>query len=589
MERRDQVFSLARLFLFAVFLLLVWLVFIRHTVSIWTLVLPILAFTVLAIVHELLAQQRKRKQRAVSYYERGLERLAGRWTGWGSTGDRFLDPAHPYAADLDLFGPKSVFERLCLARTRAGEGRLALWLLQPSPQREVRARQGAVDELRSEVDLREELYLAGDDLEVGIRPEALEAWSRAPLVLTSPVERTIALALGAMAVIAIVAWVGFGTGLGPLAGVVILQLLFRFRMRHRVQRVEATADDAATDLKLLSDVLLVFERRSFATERLRELRDQLAHTPSAIEGGSSVGRSASQWIRILHREVDCLEARRNAMFAPIAFLTLWDVHFAFAIERWRGSVGTRVAEWLDSVAELEALSSLAGYAFERPDDPFPELTDEGTSFTGEEMRHPLINGAVPNSITLGSPSGSAGSDYPSLLVISGSNMSGKSTLLRTIGVLLVLAQAGAPVAARRMVVSPLSLGASIRVHDSIQGGISHFYAEILRLHQIVSLTTGDRPVLFIVDEILQGTNSHDRRLGVDAVLNTLVNRGAIGLITTHDLALAEIAESLGARARNVHFKDHLEDGKMVFDYRLRNGIVTHSNAIALMRAVGLDV
>jgi DNA mismatch repair ATPase MutS len=199
------------------------------------------------------------------------------------------------------------------------------------------------------------------------------------------------------------------------------------------------------------------------------------------------------------------------------------------------------------------------------------------------MRHPLVKDAVPNSLALDAAEG------PSLLVISGSNMSGKSTLLRTTGALLVLAQAGAPVSAKRMVVSPLALGASIRVHDSIQGGISHFYAEILRLRQIVQLTAGERPVIFVVDEILQGTNSHDRRVGVEAVLHTLVEQGAIGLITTHDLALVEIAEALGPRARNVHFEDHLEDGKMAFDYRLRDGVVTHSNAIALMRAVGLDV
>jgi hypothetical protein len=580
MERRDRSFSMVRLTLFGIFLFLLWLVFVRHAAPLWVPVLPVVAFTILAIAHELLAQRRKRMDRAVSYYQHGLARLEGEWAGQGSTGERFLDPAHPYAIDLDLFGTESIFQRLCLARTRAGEARLALWLLEPSPPREVTARQGAVEELRDEVELRESLYLAGAELEVGIHPEELQAWSKAAPILTSGAERAVAFVLGALAVIAVIAWIGFGTGLGPLAAVVILQGIFRFRMRHRVQQVEASADDAATDLKLLSEVLRVFERRTFSTERLRELHDRLTGGPGQAD------RPASEWIRILHRHVDCLEARRNAMFAPIAFLTLWDVHFAFAIDRWRSRTGEQVSEWLAAVAELEALSSLAGYALERPEDKFPELVEHGTLFSGEEMRHPLVRNAVPNSVTLRSDTLDT---TPAILVISGSNMSGKSTLLRTVGVLLALAQAGAPVSARKLVVSPLALGASIRVRDSIQGGISHFYAEILRLRQIVALTSGARPVLFIVDEILQGTNSHDRRMGVEAVLHSLLDRGAIGLITTHDLALAEIAESLAPRARNVHFEDHLENGRMAFDYRLREGVVTHSNAIALMRAVGLDV
>lgn len=580
MERRDRAYSMVRLALFGIFLVLLWLVFARQAAPFWTPVLPVVAFAVLAIAHELLAQRRARMERAVSYYRHGLARLEGEWAGQGSTGERFLDPAHPYAVDLDLFGTESIFQRLCLARTRAGEARLAQWLLHPSPPREVIARQGAVLELRDEVELREELYLAGVELEVGIHPEELESWSRTAPILTSRAERGIALVLGALAVIAAVAWIGFGAGLGPLAAVILLQGILRFRLRNRVQQVEATADDAATDLKLLSEVLRVFEGRHFSTERLLQLRDRLARGPAQGD------RSASEWIRILQRHVDCLEARRNAMFAPIAFLTLWDVHFAFAIDRWRSKTGGQVSEWLDAVAELEALSSLAGYALERPEDRFPELSREGAFFHGEEMRHPLVRGAVPNSVTLRS---APASDAPALLVVSGSNMSGKSTLLRTVGVSVALAQAGAPVSARRLVISPLALGASIRVRDSIQGGISHFYAEILRLRQIVSLTNGPRPVLFIVDEILQGTNSHDRRVGVEAVLHTLLDRGAIGLITTHDLALAEIAQSLAPRARNVHFEDHLEDGRMAFDYRLREGVVTHSNAIALMRAVGLEV
>jgi len=175
------------------------------------------------------------------------------------------------------------------------------------------------------------------------------------------------------------------------------------------------------------------------------------------------------------------------------------------------------------------------------------------------------------------------------MVVSGSNMSGKSTMLRTLGVNAVLAQAGAPVRAGRLRISPLAVGASIRVSDSLQGGISRFYAEILRLRQILDETGGPLPVLFLVDEFLNGTNSHDRRIGAEALVRGLVERGAVGLITTHDLALAEIAESMDGRAANVHFEDQIEDGKIHFDYRMRPGVVRKSNAIELMRSVGLEI
>jgi DNA mismatch repair ATPase MutS len=232
---------------------------------------------------------------------------------------------------------------------------------------------------------------------------------------------------------------------------------------------------------------------------------------------------------------------------------------------------------------MEALSSIAGYAFEHPDDPFPEFSNSGPRLEGEGLAHPLIPAAraVRNNVTVGGEL--------RVLVVSGSNMSGKSTMLRTVGVNTVLAQMGAPVRARRLTLSPLSIGASIRINDSLHEGISRFYAEILRLRQILDLTTGQLPVLFLIDEFMHGTNSHDRRIGAEAMVRGLVQRGAIGFITTHDLALAGIADELGPKAANVHFEDYVENGEIHFDYTMRPGVVRKSNAIELMRSVGLEV
>ncbi len=264
---------------------------------------------------------------------------------------------------------------------------------------------------------------------------------------------------------------------------------------------------------------------------------------------------------------------------------LWTPHWALAVEEWRRRSGAVVRRWLTAVGEMEALCSLASHAYENPGDPYPEITAGPPALEAAGIGHPLIpaDRLVRNDVCLG------GGDGPRVLVVSGSNMSGKSTMLRTLGVNCVLAQAGAPVRARRLSLSPLSVGASIRLIDSLQEGVSRFYAEILRLRQILDLTEGGRPVLFLIDEVLHGTNSHDRRIGAEALVRGLVERGAIGLITTHDLALAEITGVLGARAANVHFEDHIENGQIHFDYLMRPGVVRKSNAIELMRQVGLEI
>jgi DNA mismatch repair ATPase MutS len=279
--------------------------------------------------------------------------------------------------------------------------------------------------------------------------------------------------------------------------------------------------------------------------------------------------------------VDLLAARGSPIFAPLAALLLWGTQLALAIEAWRARHGADLAEWLAAIGEVEALLALASYAYEHPADPFAELQAGPACFEATALAHPLLSPerAVPNDVRLGAAE--------RVLIISGSNMSGKSTLLRAVAVNTVLAGAGAPVRAARLCLSPLALGAAIRVEDSLRAGVSRFQAEITRLQQIVTLADGPRPLLFLADEILSGTNSRDRRAGTEAIVRRLVARGAIGLVTTHDLSLAELADTLGPGVANVHFEDHIQDGRMTFDYRVRPGVVQRSNALDLMRSVGL--
>ena len=351
----------------------------------------------------------------------------------------------------------------------------------------------------------------------------------------------------------------------------LAEQLFAQVLRKRVERVMHDVDQPAQDLALLAEVLVRLEREPFSALRLVQLRAAL----------DTEGRPPSERIARLKRLMELLDSSDNVLMRVIGPVLLWRIQFCFAIENWRRQSGAAVRGWLAAVGEMEALSSLAGYAYEHPANPFAEISAESPLFDGRALVHPLLpcSRAVPNDVRMDAAA--------RVLVVSGSNMSGKSTLLRTAGLNAVLAQAGAPVCGGALRLSPLALGASIRIMDSLQGGTSRFYAEITRLRAILDLTAGPAPVLFLLDELLHGTNSHDRRIGAEAIVRSLVERGAFGLVTTHDLALAHIAETPGIHGANVHFEDYLENGQMRFDYRMRPGVVHKSNALELMRSLGL--
>ena len=482
----------------------------------------------------------------------------------------------------------SAFELLNCARTRIGEETLAAWLKQPAEPPVVRRRQEAVKELAPRIELREDLAVLAEPARAGVHAELLAAWGeRPPQLASSAVPPWVWLlsAAGALAVcglfISLVASIRLLQLDGDTLAVLRIYVLVAFavcgavvwRLRARTESILGEAGEAAHGLGLLSGVVGRLEAERFAGGRLAELRAALD-----VEG-----QPPSRRLARLNALMALVDSRDHILVRLAGPLLMWDLHLIYAIERWRRTSGPALRRWLAAVGEMEALLSLAGYSYEHPDDVYPELLGAGPAcFEGEALGHPLLSEAasVPNDVRL--------TGELRALVVSGSNMSGKSTLLRTVGVNAVLAQAGAPVRARRLRLSPLMLGASIRIEDSLHAGVSRFYAEITRLGLIMR-RAGEAPVLFLIDELLHGTNSHDRRIGAEAIVRGLVDRGAIGLVTTHDLALAHVADALGARGANVHFQDVLEDGRMRFDYRMRPGIVQKSNALALMRSVGLDV
>ncbi|HET6373319.1 MAG TPA: DNA mismatch repair protein MutS, partial [Candidatus Polarisedimenticolia bacterium] len=524
----DTALSAGRLSVAIAAALIAWLALGAEALSLWWLAAPAAVFLALAVYQEVIVRSVRRLARAAEYYEGCLARLDDRWAGRGEPGQRFQDETHLFAPDLDLFGHGSLFELLCTARTRAGEETLAKWLRGPAEPGEIRARQEAVDELRGRLDLREDLALLGTDVRAGIDPDALASWGCSPPVLTRRAIPVAGALLAAAAIAALVTWSIGLTGPTPLLIALILEVAFSYALRAQVHRVVSAVDRAGRDLALLSHLLRRLEQENFTSPRLASLRAAL----------DSQGHPPSKRIARLGRLIELLDARRNQLFAPLGGLLLWTIQIAHAIEAWRTHSGTSIGKWLSAVGEIEALAAIAGYAYEHPGDPFPEIVDGPMVFEAVAVGHPLLpeDRCVVNDVALGGDL--------RVLIVSGSNMSGKSTLLRCVGVNVVLAQAGAPVRARRLRLSPTALGASIRIQDSLQAGTSRFYAEITRLRAIVDATGGPRPVLFLIDEMLHGTNSHDRRIGAEAVVRGLIGRGAMGLVTTHDLALAEIAQKL---------------------------------------------
>ncbi len=513
-----------------------------------------------------------RVSRAVAFYDHGLARLEDRWHHLGENGSRFLDEAHLYSRDLDIFGPVSLFQLISRARTHLGEERLAQWLTAPAPPAVVRQRQDAVTELRDALNFREALATAGGSTR-DIDTVALSAWAASPAVPERMWLRVAAAALGAGIIFTLVWWAQGGP-IAPLLLVVLLKMILTRPSRQRVAHVVRGVERPLRQLDVLADTLLLIEQGVFLSPRLAELRTEMM----------SHGVMPSRAIHRLENLADMLDWRRNAIFAPISVAVSWPLHLASAIESWRHEFGPRVLVWLSAIAEYEALSSFAAYGYEHPDDPFPEFVEKGPArFEGRELGHPLVPAArmVRNTVIL--------DEQTRVLIVSGSNMSGKSTLLRTVGVNVVLAMAGAPVRAKTLSLTPLAVGATLHVHDSLQAGRSRFYAEISRIRSIADLAGQTPEPMFLLDELFQGTNSHDRKIGAETLLRHLMERGAIGLTTTHDLALTAIADQSGGRAINVHFEDEMRDGELMFDYRMKPGPVTHSNALALMQAVGLPV
>lgn len=531
----------------------------------------ILIFILMVFLHDNLFRTIRNLTRQLNFTTKSAVICATGCDPKGPDGSNHVPKNHPSAFDLNLFGKSSLFSSLCIARTRHGHQLLAKWLLDVSDVTEIKERADSVKELRDEINLRLQRVGYFPDSPNGIDLEDIIRWGNCQLPVIGLTALIYASFLAFFNLIALVLWVGYGFPLSLFLTGLVFTTGFYGIYYSNLHLIYGPVRRKAEILRLIAESIKLFHEKDWKSPLLKRI---------SKEGGIGSYRS----IMSLASTIDRWHARMNQFVAPFAFLALWDFFFARSIIAWHSKNGSRIRSWIQIIAEYECLDSLAHHAFLFPNACFPHVLCSPASFIeAKNLLHPLIPSAkcVVNDVCLSPPL--------RFILISGSNMSGKSTYMRTIGINAALALAGGPVHASQMSLTPLRIVATMQIQDSLHEGLSRFGAELARLKQIVELSHSPTPILFLLDEIFSGTNSTDRLAGAKGLVSELVSRGGIGMITTHDLALAEIPIEMRNKAANGHFSERMENGVMVFDYKFRPGKVTASNAQEMMRAIGIPL
>ena len=552
----------------------------RHGAPAWPFLLLFVAFALLLAKQMQLSGLASRAQRLLVWYDRNLERARGERVQSGNTGESLRPAAHLYDHDLNLLGHDSLFGLLDTVRTGIGQRGLAQYLLDPVEYETSVDRQAAVRELTPQVALRERIALLGASRFQQVDARFFDLWLEGDgtgLAGDTPRFHPIFRPLLALTSAALVALLLAGllhvrewSELLPnLLLVVAAQGGVCLYLQRRVRPILEATNRLSNHVRMFAEGLAVLEREPLDAALLHRLQAAARQPADAVKQ-----------LNRLESLVMLVQQRTKEIFYVFSILFAAGTQAAISLASWRQRNGAAMRGWLAAWAEFEALNALAGYAYEHPHDAWPELLPDSATptFAAAALRHPLLPAAVANDVTLG--------DGTRFYLISGSNMSGKSTLMRSIGINAVLAYAGAPVRAESLRLSRLRLGASLALTDSLAEGKSKFLAEVERLQQVVAVSAA-APVLFLVDEIFSGTNSADRQMAAHAVLSRLLAHGAIGALSTHDLALTGLAQP-ETGGENVHMASPDPDDPLAFDYRLKPGVNTQSNALAIIRMMGLE-
>jgi hypothetical protein len=547
----------------------------------WALAAALLAVTIgLVSYHSALRRRRDRFAGLVAVNDLAIARLELDWASLPEPPDFDVPRAHPYAWDLDVVGPASLVRRVSTPTLLNGWRTLHLWLLGAADRATVASRQHAVRELAADLDLRQHVEVAGRQVEGQTPdPEPFLAWSGArPWLLDRPWLWIVAIVSPiALVVLAALSFSGVLPGPWWLLPVTVNVVVFQFIGKQASAQV-AAATPLQSAIEGYAGVFRLIGESEPAAPVLAGV--------SATLGTGDQG--ATRQMRRFALISSFVIPRGSIIWAPMQMALLWDVHVLHALERWRTRAGAHTRAWFEAAGEWEALAAMSVLAHDHPDWTFPDVDARHETIDADALAHPLIHygEAVANDVQVG-PRGT-------FLFVTGSNMSGKSTLLRAIGLNAVLAMAGGPVAAMRYSLPEVDVWTCMRVEDSLARGVSFFMAELQRLKAVVDAAVGatDRPVLYLLDEILQGTNTAERQIASLGVLSQLARSTAIGGVSSHDLSLIDDS-GLEPAAHAVHFAETFSrDGgepTMTFDYRLRPGLATSTNALALMEMLGFDV
>ncbi|GAB3986980.1 MutS family DNA mismatch repair protein [Spirosoma daeguense] len=574
-----------RLILFAGSALAVWLLFRaeQDMFAILAALAGIIGFLVLLKKHQKVRRERDLNHQLVFINQDEAARLKRQYLR-PETGEQYASPTHYYSGDLDVFGKHSLFRLLNRTHTYEGRNRLVKWLKFPAAPDAIRLRQMAAAELKPQLDWRQQFEaLANLEETIDHSPEKLVKWATVAETPLPGYLNSVRFILPAITLSLFSAWLmGHVPGVAVLVGMAVHGMVLSL-VSKQVKEASEQTFDISNALGAFWNLFEQAEQVKGDTLRLEAIRNVL--TDNKL--------SASAAVRQLASLTEGLNFRRNPYFYLfVGIVTLWDIHYLFRLERWRKTYGPDLAQWFNALGELEALNSLAGFAYAHPDYVTPDIADEQLVLDFTSAAHPLLppERSIANSLEV--------KGVGQTLLITGSNMSGKSTFLRTVGTNVVLALAGAVVSAKRFWCSPVCVFTSMRTQDSLEESTSSFYAELKRLQTLINLTkqpdaenrqNGKQvPVLYFLDEILKGTNSADRHRGAEALIRQLHKTTASGFVSTHDLELGQLTDA-DEFVRNFHFQSDLEEGKLIFDYKLRNGICQSFNASQLMQAIGIDM
>lgn len=549
----------------------------KDSMAALVLFITLCVFIPLVIYHRRMKVKSRYSEALRKINEEGVLRIKGDWHSFLDKGEDFKNEAHNYEEDLDVFGEVSLFQWINAGKTDLGRKKLGEYLSNPSKELEdIRGRQGAIEELSKQLRWRQrfaaEARLAAEDI---FNPEPLFQWLKSPdtiyrkawVLVLMYILPGLTLVLG---------WLSFVSQTIPygffVAAVGVHLGMLKIGSKERAE-IFQTVYRYKNDIGIYIGMITWIEQQEFQNPYLNKIKTQMMNEKKELP---------SSQIKNFFRVVEVFSQRYNAAFFLINLLLLWDYHGLWMLERWKNDSGTYLHQWLKGIGEIEALASLSIIGFEHPDWTRPEILRGEPVLFAEAMGHPLLaQKCIRNDLKVKRPA--------SVLLITGSNMSGKSTFLRSAGLNLVLAYAGAPVYAKRFQCAVMEIYTCMRVQDDLGQSISSFYAELLRIRKIIEAVKEEKAVFFLLDEIFKGTNSHDRHLGAKTLIRQLIQGKTMGLVSTHDLELGELEQETQGIVRNVHFKEYYEEDQLKFDYKLRPGISTTRNAMYLIKMAGIDI